>query len=326
MIRFLARMVAFLALQVGVLCYFASGWRNEDHFLRSTLLKHELVKTTPSPRIIVAGGSSVIFGFRSELVEQGLGLPVINLGLHAGFFRDYILNEAEAAVRPGDILVVLLEYHAYCSYAPSMDLLKVAYFRPANLRYFSPRDWAWCADHGLEFLTNLVNAGWNDRFREPLPVVMPYCLASINRHGDCDTKLPPRFRIAPGHGLPGYYLERDKAVDRLLQLDAACRERGARMFLGYPPHCQEVTTAGLPALQDLDRYLRSRLDCPILWRPEESFYPAARMLDTNYHLADEAARDHTRLLIARLKPYLIPSRPYTPRDVEDLARTPSATK
>lgn len=323
MIRFLTHMTAFLAVQAGVLYYFASGWRTDNHFLRSTLLKHELLEKTPSPRILLIGGSSVVFGFRSDLMEEAFGLPVINLGLHAGFYRDYIFNEAEDAIGPGDIVLILPEYTNFCHYAPSIDLLKVAYFRPANLQFYSWRDWAWCGDHGLELLTNLVNAGWNDRFKQHPPMAMPYRWTAFNQHGDCATDLSPRYRPGPWHSLPAYYVEAEKAVDRLLVLSAACRAKGARMFFGYPPHCKEVTTAGLPALQELDRYIRRRLDCPVLWHPEETFYPSARHLDSMYHLADEAARDHTRFVISRLKPHLSPSEDYPRRPLDNLAGAPT---
>ena len=44
--------------------------------------KLELVRTVESPRVIFVGGSSVAFGIDSQVFEQGLGQPAINLGLH----------------------------------------------------------------------------------------------------------------------------------------------------------------------------------------------------------------------------------------------------
>src|SRR5512133_2221049 len=53
-----------------------------DHYFAGSLLHIKLLENTPSPRIILVGGSNVSFGLDAELMQRTLGVPVINDGLH----------------------------------------------------------------------------------------------------------------------------------------------------------------------------------------------------------------------------------------------------
>lgn len=305
--RFLRHLVAFLGLQILVAGAFVSGWRTEHHYLRATQLKHDALDRTPSPRILLVGGSSVGFGLRSEMLQQAFGMPTINLGLHAGIYRDFILNEAEAAVGPGDVVLVMLEYEHYGVYAPSIDLLRVAYFRPTNLWYYSGRDWAFAGDNGLGFLSKLVNAGVMGRLQPPVnPDMLLYRLGSFNEHGDVVVDRPSIFQ-AMGDALPVAYPRTDEAIARLNRLHSTCQARGAKLFLGYPPFAKTLTQHGLAATRELDQNLRKGLSFPALWHPEDSFYPTDWFLDTRYHLVDRAAKQHTALVVEALRPHLQPN-------------------
>src|SRR5690349_24986573 len=70
-----AVLVAFVFLSIGP---------DPTHYFAGSLLQLELLENTPSPRIILIGGSNVSFGIDARLMQQTLGIPVINDGLHAG--------------------------------------------------------------------------------------------------------------------------------------------------------------------------------------------------------------------------------------------------
>ncbi len=65
---------------------------------------------TASPRILVAGGSGTHLGLDTTVIEQQLGIPTYNLGLHAGLGLNGILAGLEPQVQPGDIVVLIPEY------------------------------------------------------------------------------------------------------------------------------------------------------------------------------------------------------------------------
>ena len=72
--------------------------------------KHELLAATPSPKLVLMGGSGLIRGIDSGLLAKEFGVRVANVGFYAGcgsaFAADYIapyLNE-------GDVVLLVAEY------------------------------------------------------------------------------------------------------------------------------------------------------------------------------------------------------------------------
>lgn len=85
-----------------------------DHYFAGSRLQLELLKSTPSPRIILVGGSNVSFGLDAEMMEKALGVRVVNDGLHAGL-GVVPLRELQEYLRPGDVVIISLEYTMFAS-------------------------------------------------------------------------------------------------------------------------------------------------------------------------------------------------------------------
>lgn len=83
-----------------------------ENYFYASLEKTRLLQETPSPRIILFGGSNIAFGIDSEMMAQELGIPVINDGLHAGL-GIIPLNEIRDYIRQGDIIILSLESHTF---------------------------------------------------------------------------------------------------------------------------------------------------------------------------------------------------------------------
>jgi hypothetical protein len=80
-------------------------WVGEMITIKKALAKEYSGKT----KLIIAGGSSTLFGIDAEHVSKQLDFPVINFGLHAGLRLEKILQEVSFVVEPGDFLVLPLE-------------------------------------------------------------------------------------------------------------------------------------------------------------------------------------------------------------------------
>lgn len=72
--------------------------------------KYRMLEKTPSPKIIMVAGSSSSFGLDQNLLEEASGLPVVNLGLHAGFGSLFYSELAKENIQPGDIVLLGYEY------------------------------------------------------------------------------------------------------------------------------------------------------------------------------------------------------------------------
>ena len=77
--------------------------------------KQEIAAQAASPRLLVCGGSSALFGIKAQELEKKAGMRTINLGTHAGLGLACILRQARAVARPGDTLLLVLEYDLYDS-------------------------------------------------------------------------------------------------------------------------------------------------------------------------------------------------------------------
>jgi len=71
-------------------------------------------------KIVVIGGSSSLFGVRCQTIAAETGIPCVNMAVTAGLGIDLILAKAEDAIRPGDILLLPLEYDFYTAEAKVM--------------------------------------------------------------------------------------------------------------------------------------------------------------------------------------------------------------
>ena len=105
----------FIGLTVTVFIgtsYQNTRWLRADYDAQARLFAQEMLhiervsKRTPSPRIIFAGGSSVIYAIDAKSIERDLGIPVINMGMlgrigsDANYF-DYLLPH----IRKGDLVI-----------------------------------------------------------------------------------------------------------------------------------------------------------------------------------------------------------------------------
>lgn len=107
---FIAAAGAFLAYYGTILALIHAPVPAEYWVGEMITVKRELVKKYHGQlKIIVAGGSSTLFGVDTEAASRQLGLPVVNFGLHAGLTLEKILRVTGGVCERGDVVVLLLE-------------------------------------------------------------------------------------------------------------------------------------------------------------------------------------------------------------------------
>jgi hypothetical protein len=88
---------------------FLIPYEKDDHFCTFFMKDKMLVEHTP-PTVFLLGGSNVAFGFDSEQMEEALHVPVVNLGINAGFGLQFMVNHTATYLKQGDILIISPEY------------------------------------------------------------------------------------------------------------------------------------------------------------------------------------------------------------------------
>lgn len=75
--------------------------------------KDSIAHNTTSPKIVISGGSSTLFGIDAQMIQKELGIPTINYGVNAGVMLPVILDKTKQILKPNDILIMPLEYDLY---------------------------------------------------------------------------------------------------------------------------------------------------------------------------------------------------------------------
>lgn len=106
---------------------------------RASALKGARLETLPGSRIVLIGGSNLAFGINSPLIESLTGCQVANMGMNGYLGVRFMLAEAAAGLREGDVAVIALEYDNFVKpvEGTSTDLLMVAKYSPRVLRHMT---------------------------------------------------------------------------------------------------------------------------------------------------------------------------------------------
>lgn len=101
------------ALSLAILLPFAAAFaavqavpaQFTDSVMGTARHKVELLKETPTPRIILAGGSSSPYGTNCALIAKECGVSCINVGVTASLGVDFYISMIERNMRSGDIVI-----------------------------------------------------------------------------------------------------------------------------------------------------------------------------------------------------------------------------
>ena len=141
MVKFASRIALFLALVAftyGVLLIVILLTPDTSGYFASAIDKHKLLETTPSPKIIMVGGSSLALSVDSSTLQANLGLPVVNMGIHGGLGLRYVMEEVRAEIKPGDWIIVYPEYQSFYGFFNGDDsFIALASAFPEGIRYIS---------------------------------------------------------------------------------------------------------------------------------------------------------------------------------------------
>ena len=113
LIKFAALLLAALVPAIALI---AAGAlipaQYELTFLGALAPKYERLNAIEEPKVILVGGSSTAFGLDSALLEESVGMPVVNFGLYATLGTKLMLDLSRDGIGEGDIVVLAPEIDA----------------------------------------------------------------------------------------------------------------------------------------------------------------------------------------------------------------------
>jgi hypothetical protein len=144
--RYLAGIATGLMLMLGAwggLIYYQ--WdvpaRPDNLSNQYAVVKMQLAREAASPKILIFGGSNVRYGLEAERIGRALGQPCFNMAIHAGLPLRYFFYQARQVARPGDTILLALEYDYYlCKFLTEGIINQIMTQEPAFLDELTPTE------------------------------------------------------------------------------------------------------------------------------------------------------------------------------------------
>ena len=300
--------------------------------------QHALSQNAPEPRLLIAGGSGTLFGLSAREIEAQTGYHTINLGTHAALGTACILHVTEQDARPGDTILLVLEYELY-NYGKVKQTwahkLLVDYVLARDPAFF--RSLTWSEKWTLFMLTptRRLIEGIKNRFRAEPPYddagLGAYSVRHLNEWGDL-THHTREFRLknrepilqsksALGRGLP----EHPDGFETIAGFCRWAETNHIRVLATYPNLCDRpeyhdaVGRASIRKIEDLF----ASLNVPVVGSYTNALLPEDEFLDTMYQLTEDAALARTRKLIPELRAALTNAGPMLRSPPAAGSRSPS---
>ena len=242
---------------------------------KAVMIKRDIAERTPGKRILVLSGSNAMFGVHSGILQQRLGRNAVNLGLHASLSLDYLFRFVEPLLRPGDTLVMPLEYLYYTRIAKNRTwftneimawdpdyfrglpwLEKVQFIMavsPSRILNGVLIKWNEAAIRGRlslppvvrEELLRHVRQRWDDGFGKvhcskrslagPIHIERIYSGDNIDRFGDIMFACGAPTRKTYHYGLNTPVHFMDATFSRLAAANKRLAGKGVRLLVAWPP-------------------------------------------------------------------------------------------
>ena len=316
---FVTRLAIFLAIQgvIAAALFCNSRYNTQYGFMAAFEDKIQLLKDHDEPHLIVVGGSNIIFGIDSPILEQEIGLPTINTGLHAGLGLQLLLDITEEYARPGDVILLIPEYpllssRMYASDNCTQELIRQNRSGWKHMRHnpgFSLKDYI--DNRGLSDIAFQLQAGFkyysderDQRKRQYASQPGAYTRLNFNSNGDFvgHHGQPQADELRDIHRrfyfFPSYYAKTTAAIN---DCAAAVEAKGAKMYFAYCPVPESVYKRSGDSLAKAHQYLKQHLTIPVLHAPEETRYPESCFYDTSCHLNEATKYERTKLVAKSLQ-------------------------
>lgn len=316
--KFIAKLALFTLIQLAILSVICFNYSHRIRlgYMASFEDKIALLKKHEEPSLIVLGGSNVAFGIDSPRIENRLGIPVINAGLHGALGLDLYVAMAEEFAKEGDIVLLLPEWAMLSGiFAPQQIQLQ-------QLLRESPIAWQMLTrsldvkakrfldELALPEFAHLVQDGTKVRTEQVEQRLIHdarqpgiYSRLNFNEHGDFIghhsfgtvkdiANIPCNVDF---HG-DAYR----QAINKINALAKSLEKRGATLLFGYPPFPDPFSQEFEEQISTGHRFLSKHLNVPILHGPSKTSYPIDHFFDTVYHLNRKGKTKRTSLLIRSL--------------------------
>ncbi|MDY8136885.1 hypothetical protein [Aquimarina sp. 2201CG5-10] len=301
--KFLLKILIFLSILTGVvlLLFFLEGDRlKTNEYMAALTDKHKRIENIKKPKIILAGGSNLVFGVDSETIERELETPIVNLGLLAKLGLKFILNELKDVAREGDLIVLSIEHDM--TIQGNLELQKMtSYYNSFAHKYYRNQDELEFGKYVIEIenchlLFKKTISSLIDKVKED----PAYMRSGLNKYGDGVYHLDiPSSNVLGSKSI--IKANKDEEIELLNEFHLFAKEKGINVVFSYGAYEIREYEKNKVALHKVDLSMRENLTLEMIMDLEGFVYPTSYFFDSVYHLNKKGRIEHTKNLIFGLK-------------------------
>ena len=288
----LAVLSPLLALLGAALCVPAVY---EDTFVGALDEKYERLYSIEEEKLVIVGGSSVAFGYDSDILEKYLKMPVVNFGLYAALGTKVMMDLSRNAIGEGDIVLLAPELDAQTLslYFNAETMWQASEGAPEMLLRLDADDALAMLGGMWKYTTDKISAHLSGEYPKPDGI---YAADSFDAHGDVVYQRDEN--IMKGYYDPNVMLSlapdilSDAFVDYVNEYIEHCERRGATVYFTFCPMNERGMTKDADP-EAFEAYLREKIDCTFLGSISDHIFEAGYFYDTNLHLNDAGTIAHT---------------------------------
>ena len=292
----------FILLPFPVLAYTAligTPAQYDDTFLAELSQKHQRLTSIDSKKAVLIGGSSLAFGIDSQLLEEYIGMPVVNYGLYAAIGTKAMLDMSEKYINEGDIVVICPETEAqtYSLYYNAESILQAT---DGNLSLL--------LDSGFSNYGKIISAlpafaksklSFYKSGNKPGASGI-YSKDSFNEYGDIAVErkyneMPRNYDSSMPIALSTDIIG-EGFIDYLNSYAKKMQRRGAEVYFSFSPINKSAIVSTDEEKEEFFKYLGDNLDFPVISDIDSYILDWAYFYDTNFHLNTRGALLRTALL------------------------------
>lgn len=299
---FLIKCLVMLALIV-LFCFVIVMPQYLLNYQASLIDKNERLCSLDEAKIVLVGNSNWAFGVDSQKLEEAMGMPVVNMGMHGGIGNPFNEQAAVQNIHEGDIVII-----SYSNFADG-DIIKnpeLAWItienHPALWKYIRLKDWPSMIKAYPTYLKDCLDL-WSQGIGN-MDSGTEYSRLQFNEYGDNIYDRPALVisdeELAEAH-IPEIG---DETIDRLNKLNQTLQEKGATLLV--TPYPTPVTSYTPPVEEYVafSDQIEERLDFPLIGRYEDYRMDKNLFYNTYLHLNNEGKQLRTQMLIDDLQEYL----------------------
>lgn len=291
LLKIIGLIVGIVLTMVFLIHLIAPFVRDDNSYVAASLDKENKLITLPGRRLILVGGSNLALGVNSAKLSQEIGMPVLNMGLHAGLGLPFALNETQAGLRKGDVVVLSIEYFLGDGEKKLQSQLVDINSKANN--FIEPDLFGTLRLYTAQ-LQRCLSSGFykaigSDK-KDPT-----YRRNAFTPEGD----LTAHWNRPPVNSLTGFFRfteDYDVGIERINQFVETAQSKGCKVYLTYPAYPTYAYEENKAAIDKLEIQFKQNVKCPIFGNPKISLLPKSYFFDTVYHLTREGTQKRTQLL------------------------------